>query len=269
MKGTLPPGSVPFCVRGAIAALLRTRMPAFFVHGVPDTHRLWDKVRSHLSRRDVIAPSLPGFSAPLPEGFRPVKESYVDWLVAEIERVGEPVDLVGHDWGCFFALRVASLRPDLVRTLACGNGGLDREYVWHDIAQQWQTPEIGEAFMAAVGHDEAVEGSVASGNPREDALVSAAHMDDTMKRCILELYRSAVHVGDEWQDGLAAINMPTLVLWAKDDPFVEPRFGERLAAHTRGELVFLENCGHHWPLQKPAEVAAALESFWSRHARKP
>jgi pimeloyl-ACP methyl ester carboxylesterase len=252
--------------RAATGAVLGTRVPAFLVHGVPDTHRLWDKVRSRLVRKDVIAPSLPGFSTPLPEGFRPVKESYVDWLVAEIERVGEPVDLVGHDWGCILALRVASVRPDLVRTLACGNGALDREYVWHDIARQWQTPEIGEAFMAAVGYDEAVEGSVASGNPREDALVTAEHMDETMKRCILELYRSAIHVGEEWQDGLAAITMPTLVLWAKDDPFVEPRFGERLAAHTRGELVFLEGCGHHWPLQKPAEVAAALESFWSRHA---
>jgi pimeloyl-ACP methyl ester carboxylesterase len=241
-------------------------MAAFFVHGVPDTHRLWDKVRSHLARRDVVAPSLPGFSTPLPAGFRPVKESYVDWIVAEIERVGEPVDLVGHDWGCILSLRVASVRPDLVRSLACGNGALDREYVWHDIAQQWQTPVLGEAIMSVVGYEATVDAMVAAGSPREDAEVTATHFDDTMKSCILELYRSAIHVGDEWQDGLAAITMPTLILWAKDDPFVEPRFGERLASHTRGELLFLEGCGHHWPLQKPAEVAAALQSFWSRRA---
>jgi pimeloyl-ACP methyl ester carboxylesterase len=237
-------------------------MPAFFVHGVPDTHRLWNKIRARLSRSDVVAASLPGFGTPLPNGFRPVKESYADWLVAEIERVGEPVDLVGHDWGCILALRAASLRPDLIRTRACGNGGLDREYVWHDIAQQWQTPELGEAIMSMLQHDVSVDGFTAAGVPREDALVAAAHIDDTMKSCILELYRSAVTVGDEWQDGLANIGKPVLVLWAQDDPFIEPRFGERLARHTRGRLVALEKCGHYWPVEKPDEAAAALESFW-------
>ena len=38
-------------------------MPGVLVHGVPDTHRLWDKLRSRLSRRDVLTPSLPGFGA--------------------------------------------------------------------------------------------------------------------------------------------------------------------------------------------------------------
>ena len=36
-------------------------MPAFLVHGVPDTHHLWDGVRKHLSRSDIIAPDMPGF----------------------------------------------------------------------------------------------------------------------------------------------------------------------------------------------------------------
>jgi pimeloyl-ACP methyl ester carboxylesterase len=199
---------------------------------------------------------------PRPPGFRATKESYVEWLVAEIERVGEPVDLVGHDWGSILALRVASVRPDLIRTLACGNGPIDREYVWHDMAQQWQTPGAGEMIMEMMQHDPIVEGMTAAGVPHEDALVQAAHVDDTMKGCILELYRSAVTVGEEWQDGLASIDKPVLVLWAKDDPFVDARFAERLADHTRGRLEFLEGCGHHWPLESPAEAAAALESFW-------
>jgi len=101
-------------------------MPAFLVHGVPDTHHLWDKTRERLSRRDVLAPDLPGFGAPTPPGFRPVKEAYVDWLIDEIARVGEPVDLVGHDWGALLVQRVVSLRPDLIRTWACGDGPFDR-----------------------------------------------------------------------------------------------------------------------------------------------
>jgi pimeloyl-ACP methyl ester carboxylesterase len=46
---------------------------------------------------------------------------YVDWLIARLEEIGSPVDLVGHDWGPALTVRVASPRPDLVRTRAGGD----------------------------------------------------------------------------------------------------------------------------------------------------
>ena len=240
-------------------------MPAVLVHGVPDTHRLWDKLRSHLSRRDVLAPSLPGFGVRTPPGFQPTKEAYVGWLIGELERAGEPVDLVGHDWGASLVQRVVSLRPDLIRTWVCGDGPIDRDYVWHDLARQWQTPGVGEAIMAAMSGDALADGLVAGGVPAEDARAVAAHVDERMKECILGLYRSAVRVGEEWEDGVARITRPALILWSRDDPYVAPRFAERLAARVRGELVLLEGCGHWWPLERPAEGAAALERFWRAH----
>jgi len=238
-------------------------MPAFLVHGVPDTHHLWDKTRERLSRRDVLAPDLPGFGAPTPPGFRPVKEAYVDWLIDEIARVGEPVDLVGHDWGALLVQRVVSLRPDLIRTWACGDGPVDREYVWHDLAQQWQTPDVGEAVMAGMTTDALADGLPGAGVPADDARAIASRVDERMKVCILALYRSAVSVGEEWEDGVAAITRPALILWSRDDPYVAPRFAERLAARVRGQLVFLEGCGHWWPLERPVEAAAALDRFWN------
>jgi len=237
-------------------------MPAVLVHGVPDTHRLWDKLRRHLRRRDVITPALPGFGTPLPDGFDATKEAYAAWLVDEIARIGEPVDLVGHDWGSLLVQRAVSLRPDLVRTWACGDGPIDREYVWHETAQQWQAPEVGEMLMAAMTGDllgEALGGVM----PPEDARITASHIDDTMKDCILRLYRSAVRVGDDWEDEVARITRPALVLWSRDDPYVESRFAERLAERVRGDLVLLDGCGHWWPLERPAEAAAALERFWA------
>jgi pimeloyl-ACP methyl ester carboxylesterase len=236
-------------------------MPAVLVHGVPDTHRLWDKLRARLARTDVVTPSLPGFDVPIPAGFAATKEAYVEWLIAELERIGEPVDLVGHDWGALLVQRVVSLRPDLIRTWACGDGPIDREYVWHDLAQQWQTPEVGEALMAMMSADALAEG-LASAMPADDARIAASHVDDVMKDCILRLYRSAVRVGEEWEDGVARITRPALILWGSDDPYVTPRFAERLAARVRGELVLFDGCGHWWPLERPAEAAAALERFW-------
>src|SRR5688572_21078575 len=93
----------------------------------------------------------------MPPVFNATKEAYVDWLIKELERVGEPVDLVGHDWGAILTQRVVSLRPDLIRTWACGDGPVDREYVWHDLARKWQTPGEGEAAMAALEGDALAE----------------------------------------------------------------------------------------------------------------
>ena len=62
-------------------------MPAVFVHGVPETPAIWDDLRSHLGRDDVIALQLPGFGCPRPAGFGATKEEYVDWLVGELEPI--------------------------------------------------------------------------------------------------------------------------------------------------------------------------------------
>jgi pimeloyl-ACP methyl ester carboxylesterase len=44
-------------------------MTAVLVHGVPDTHRLWDRLRAELGRDGVVAVDLPGFGCPVPDGF--------------------------------------------------------------------------------------------------------------------------------------------------------------------------------------------------------
>src|SRR3954447_7287378 len=165
-------------------------MPAVLVHGVPDTTQLWDGVRASLERTDIVTPALPGFAAPVPDGFDATKESYVNWLTAQIEDLGEPVDLVGHDWGSLLVQRVVSIRPDLIRTWAAGAGTVDRDYVWHDLAQMWQTPDVGEQIMEAMTGDALVD-ALAVQVGRAHAQKVAETIDDTMKACILELYRSA------------------------------------------------------------------------------
>jgi pimeloyl-ACP methyl ester carboxylesterase len=237
-------------------------MPAVLVHGVPDTARLWNGVRTHLARTDVITPMLPGFAAPLPRGFTATKDDYVDWLVGQIEAVGEPVDLVGHDWGSLLVQRVVSIRPDLIRTWAAGAGTIDSQYVWHELAQMWQTPEVGEQIMDAMEGDALADG-LAEQLGREQATEVASHVDATMKDCILKLYRSAADGFGAWHDAVDAIDRPGVVLWGANDPYVTAEFGERLAQRTRARLVMFPDSGHWWPVTKPAETAAALETLWS------
>ncbi len=50
-------------------------MPAIFIHGVPDTYRVWDQVRSRLSRTDIETLTLPGFDSPVPPALQQPKTS--------------------------------------------------------------------------------------------------------------------------------------------------------------------------------------------------
>jgi pimeloyl-ACP methyl ester carboxylesterase len=242
-------------------------MPAVLVHGVPDTALMWDPLRARLQRRDVVMVELPGFGAPVPDGFGATKEEYAAWLTEQLRAIGEPVDLVGHDWGSILVQRVASTHPELIRTLACGGGPADREYVWHSMAQLWQTPGTGEeivAGMLAMTPEDLAAGLAAGGAPPGLAERQAARIDRRMADCILTLYRSAVTVGDEWQDAVAAMpRVPALVLWGRDDPYVAPEMGERLAARLDAELVMFDDCSHWWPWERAPETADALERLWA------
>ena len=76
-----------------------------FVHGVPETAAIWRKIQGIIDRPST-AVSLPGFGCALPDGFTPSKDAYVEWLVAELDAIGEPIDLVGHDWGAGLTYRL-------------------------------------------------------------------------------------------------------------------------------------------------------------------
>jgi pimeloyl-ACP methyl ester carboxylesterase len=238
-------------------------MPAVFLHGVPDTQQVWHAVIARLDRKDVVTLALPGFGCPLPSGFGATKEEYVDWLLAELAALPGPIDLVGHDWGGLLVVRAVSVRPGAVRSWAAGAAPLDREYVWHQAAQAWQTPGKGEKVMAGLTAETLQAALVAVGVPVADAAKAGANLDATMKQCILKLYRSAVNAGDEWEDDLQRVSAPGLVLWGEKDPYASVEFGARLARKTRARFVPFAGGSHWWQLERPAEVAAELQRFWS------
>lgn len=238
-------------------------MPAVFVHGVPDTQRVWDALIFRLGRKDVVRLPLPGFGCPLPAGFSATKEAYVDWLLGQLAALEQPIDIVGHDWGALLVVRAVSLRPDVVRSWAAGGAPLDREYVWHQAARAWQTPGMGEKVMADLTAETLGVVLVAAGVPKADAATAAGNVDATMKQCILSLYRSAVNVGAEWEDDLRHVSAPGLVLWGEKDPYASVDFGARLAQRTGARFVSFPGCSHWWQLERPAEVAAELERLWA------
>lgn len=243
-------------------------MPAFFIHGAPDTHHVWDAIRRHLPPEDSIAVDLPGFGGAPPFGFTATKEAYVDWLLTQIESVGEPVDIVGHDWGCILSLRVASLRPDLIRSWAGGSGPINASYEWHPLAKILQTVGAGEEYLRNFDPLQFEQVLLEDGVPAEYAGEAPARVNGLMGECLLKLYRSAATVGADWQDGLANVTAPGLVIWGKRDRSVPIENADILAKDTRAHRILRLDAGHWWPTQQPSQVASALVAHWESNSKR-
>ncbi len=235
-------------------------MPAVLVHGVPDTAELWDPLVPLLTRDDVVRVRLPGFGAPVPAGFTSTKDEYAEWLAGELTALGEPVDLVGHDWGSLLAQRVATTRPELVRSFVLSDGAVSSRFGWHELAKQWQTPGVGEEIMKLMTPEAVAEALRDAGHPDPDG--AAARVDEAMKTAVLALYRSAVDVAAEWTPAPATDGPPALVLWGARDLYGPPSYGR--AAAELAHAAYVELDAGHWSLvERPVEAAAALESFWA------
>jgi pimeloyl-ACP methyl ester carboxylesterase len=244
-------------------------MTVVLVHGNPETDAIWGPLVDALGREDVVRLSPPGFGAPLPDDFPATYLAYRDWLEDELQRFDGPVDLVGHDWGGGHVVTAMMHRPELVRSWASDVVGLfDPDYVWHDLAQVWQTPGAGEelvdTLLGGTPQDRA-DRLAAFGIPIDIATSIAAEQGPEMGRAILLLYRSAAQpamaeAGRALQNAAAR---PGLSLLATEDPYIGSADTRRRAADKAGARTeVLDGLGHWWMVQDPARGAAALTEFW-------
>ncbi|MEK6441984.1 alpha/beta fold hydrolase [Pseudonocardia sp. T1-2H] len=246
-------------------------MTVVLVHGNPETAAVWDLLVPLLEPSPVVRLSPPGFGAPVPEGFGATMPEYRDWLIGEIEALDAgPVDLVGHDWGGGHVLNVAMARPDLLRSWVSDIVGVfDPEYVWHDLAQVWQQPGVGEqavAQMAAAPVAARAANLADRGMAPAVADRVAAGFDEAMAQSILRLYRSAAQpaLAEAGRDLEKAAQRPGLAIMPSEDFRVgteEQR--HRAAARAGARVECLDGLGHWWMAEDPKRGAEALNRFWA------
>ncbi|MBV9513984.1 MAG: alpha/beta hydrolase [Mycobacteriaceae bacterium] len=249
-------------------------MTVVLVHGNPETEAIWDPLVDALGRDDVVRLSPPGFGAPLPDGFPADYLAYRNWLEDALEDVGEPVDVVGHDWGGGHVVNMVMHRPELVRSWVSDVLGLfDPDYVWHDLAQVWQTPGDGERLVDSMFGgtvSERADRMAALGIPTDIATKIAAGQGPEMGRAVLTLYRSArqpamAEVGRTLPEAAAR---PGLSLLATEDHYVgSDEIRRRAADRAHAATEVLDGLGHWWMVQDPARGAAALNRFWDSVSR--
>lgn len=247
--------------------------PVVLVHGNPETAAVWDLLVASLIERGIDPPirlSPPGFGAPADDDWSATAQAYRGWLIGELESIGRPVHLVGHDFGGRHVIGVAMTRPDLLRSWCSDTvGSWDVDYVWHDLAQRWQQPGVGEGDVAtrlATPAPERAASMASRGMDRTIADRVAAGYDELMGACILRLYRSAIEPSEARfaADLELARARPGLAIVAADDDLVGTDAQKRRAAARAGaEVAVLDGVGHWWMTQAPDRGADLLVSFWN------
>lgn len=96
--------------------------PVILLHGIGRTGHVWNHLVEQLSDQPyrVVAFDLLGFGAsPRPSWLDYSADDHAKAVIASIQRIGasQKVIIVGHSMGCLVAVRIARLRPDLVKHL--------------------------------------------------------------------------------------------------------------------------------------------------------
>lgn len=246
-------------------------MTIAFVHGVPETAAIWDLIREEFDE-PTVALSAPGFGAPLPDDFDISSDGYLNWLVGEVEKLDGPVDIIGHDWGGIHVIRLAMERPDLIRCWVSDIMGVfDPDYKWHDLAQAWQTPKVGEQTVGAMAMAPAKMKAaqlVGAGMTEDAAMGVAEGMNETMAKAILPLYRKAAqpYLAELGKDIEKCAVKPGLALIATEDAYTGGADkAHRVAARAGVETVEMVGHKHWWMCQAPQEGAEIIRAFLAKH----
>ncbi len=244
------------------------------VHGYPESSYMWRHALPALADAGwrALAPDLPGYGDSEP-GQAGSWEQHVEALerfIAELQP--GPVALVTHDWGVMIGLRWACDHPQAASALVISDGGFFADRRWHDLANLMRTPVEGEKLIDAYTSEGFAAALHAVSPGMSDAALAEywkAFADDTRRLAQLELYRS----GDfekliPYEGRVAALDLPALILWGRDDPFAGMAMAERFNDELPGsELTIIDGAGHFVWDDQPERTAAALVDFLARRAR--
>ncbi len=249
------------------------RMAIVFVHGLSGSWQNWLENIPHFAReRRVLALDLPGFGhSPMPEweisieGYGRLLHGFCDALA-----VGDCA-LVGNSMGGFISAEAASAQPDrfeklvLVSAAGVSSGRLRRQPA-ETVARMataatplllklqergLKRPRVRWAtFKGLFQHPEAL---------RRELLVET--FDNGAGR---PGFLPAVQglVGYDILDQLAEVEVPTLIVWGRNDRVVPPQDAVGFAQRLRNSrTVIFDDTGHLPQLERPTRFNRVLETF--------
>ena len=238
-----------------------------FLHGGPDHKEEWNQVISLLPEYECLAMDLPGFglTSNIAKDFDFTLESQVDYLTKWLLKQGrrDKILVVGHDIGAILALAWASEHKEKVSGLLLMNTVADKDFKWHKMGKIWGHKILGPLFMFFVNNAFFKMG-FSKDFPElsnEDVNNVAKGLSKTARKSLLKLFQkmTAPDYYEGWEDKFknATSEIPTTVLWGKQDPLVAEEYAYQLG----GKVIMIEDCGHWVPRQKPKLVAEQIKKM--------
>lgn len=244
------------------------RSPVLCVHGWPQSSYMWRHLLLSLAAagRRAVALDLAGFgdSPPNPPG---TLERQVEALERFRRVVGlDRAVLVVHDTGGVIGLRWACDHPEAVAGLVISNTGFFPTHEWTEIAERMRTPGQGEALVDSLSREAFATLLAEATSSFDDAALDEywkAFATAESRRSMLDLYRSFdLDAVAPYQAKLAALEVPTLILWGQQDEFLPLDYASRFARQIPGSrLVLLEDVRHFLYEDEPERCAAEVLGF--------
>lgn len=238
--------------------------PVVLLHGYPLDGAMWSGVARALAPRfRVLKPDLPG-RGETPAASEGRLEDYTDFLAAILDALPAPAGLAGFSMGGYVSLALVRRRPASLAALAL----VDTRAAADDPAGKAKRDE-SIATVRASGVGAIADAMV----PRllGPHSLSNADLVERVRRIMLRQKPETVE-GDlaamrdrpDAREGLAAIDVPTLVVVGAQDTLTPPADSEAMAAAVPGaRLVTIAGAGHLAPMERPGAVASALGDFFA------
>ena len=243
--------------------------PLLLVHGLAGSSANWVEVLPELvARHRVLAVELPGHarSEPLPRGA--TTEDFAQAVAGVLEAEGVEAALVaGHSFGGLVALRLARLRPELVRglLLVCPAGVSTRRPLRRLLVAASATVRPGRrvaplapryagraGFRRAILQPWFVEDAAALSGRATLGLLEAQRLHADTR------IAGRAMCADDALAGLEPLACPAIVLWGARDRQLPVDDAVAFARGLRAELRVVGGCGHLVLVERPQAVLDAL-----------
>lgn len=249
-----------------------TGPPLLLVHGIGGP-AMWERAVPVLADSfDVVLPHLPGFGESPPPP-RPLgAEGYARTVEDALGAIGfggaagaSALTVAGISYGGEIAARLAAGRPGFAGALVlvCPTG--TRRYpaiLGNAAVRRWIRPLLRRALTNPRIADRLSRRSFFDPSSRPADLV-ARHLEHLSRPGRVETMVDTVEgiwtAGNGLAEVVRGIGAPLTLVWGEEDRTVPPGSSAPLrAARPDARMVVIPGCGHSVPLERPAELAAAI-----------
>jgi pimeloyl-ACP methyl ester carboxylesterase len=249
------------------------RLTVLFVHGLSGSWQNWLENIPHFSKAHrVVALDLPGFGhSPMPP-WRLEIESYGRLLVRFCDAIGVgDCAAVGNSMGGFISAEVAARQPDRFEKLALVSAaGVSSARLRRQPAETTARMATAAAPLLLKLQERGMR------RPRIRWATFKGlfqHPELLRRELLLEQFHNGAGrpgflpavqglVGYEILDQLTDVEVPTLIVWGRNDHVVPPQdavaFGQRLG---NSRTVIFDDTGHLPQLERPVRFNRVLEAF--------